>query len=139
MTRKKAEFLGIIKEVIEKDREVLFAYLYGSFVYVDLLGSDIDLAVYLKSADIKACIRKEEELTAALTIKLHTGKIDLRILNVLPLLLQYNILKEGIRLFVRDERERVDFETRVMERFFELKPYLDEYKQMLSLRIEEGV
>jgi len=54
-------------------------------------------------------------------------------------LLQYNILKEGILLFVRDERERVDFETRVMERFFELKPYLDEYKEMLSLRIEKGV
>jgi predicted nucleotidyltransferase len=139
MNGKKAKFLDMIKEVIERDQEVLFAYLYGSFVYADLLGSDIDLAVYLKSADIKACIRKEEELTSDLTIKLHTGKIDLRILNVLPLLLQYNILKEGIRLFVRDERERVDFETRVMERFFELKPYLDEYKQMLSLRIEEGV
>jgi len=139
MNGKKAKFLEMIKEVIERDQEVLFAYLYGSFVYADLLGGDIDLAVYLKSADIKTYVRKEEELTYNITIKLHAGKIDLRILNVLPLLLQYNILKEGILLFVRDERERVDFETRVMERFFELKPYLDEYKEMLSLRIEKGV
>ena len=78
MTRKKAEVLDIIKEIIEKDQEVLFAYLYGSSVYADLLGSDIDLAVYLKPADIKAYIRKEEELTATLAIKLHTDKIDLR-------------------------------------------------------------
>ena len=139
MNGKKAKFFEIIKEVIERDQEVLFAYLYGSFVYADLLIGDIDLAVYLKSADIKTYVRKEEELTYDITIKLHAGKIDLRILNVLPLLLQYNILKEGILLFVRDERERVDFETRVMERFFELKPYLDEYKEMLSLRIEKGV
>lgn len=105
MTRKKAEALDVIKKVIEEDQEVLFAYLYGSSVYADLPDSDIDLAVYLKSADIKACIRKEEELTTALAIKLHTNKIDLRILNVLPLLLQYNILKEGIPFFVRDQRE----------------------------------
>ena len=134
----KAKFLDMIRGVIGKEQEVLFAYLYGSFVYADLAGGDIDLAVYLRSADIKTCIRKEEELTFDLTIKLHTGRIDLRILNGLPLLLQYNILKEGILFFVRDERERVDFETKVMERFFELKPYLDEYKQMLSLRIKGG-
>lgn len=139
MTRKKAEALDVIKKVIEEDQEVLFAYLYGSSVYADLPDSDIDLAVYLKSADIKACIRKEEELTTALAIKLHTNKIDLRILNVLPLLLQYNILKEGIPFFVRDQRERVDFDTKVMNRFFELKPYIDEYNRMLLSRIEEGV
>jgi len=139
MTRKKTEVLDVVKEVIENDPEVLFAYQYGSSVYADLSGSDIDLAVYLKSADIKACIRKEEEFTAALAIKLHTDKIDLRILNVLPILLQYHILKEGILIFVRDEREKVDFETRVMERFFELKPYIDEYRQLSLLKIKGGI
>ena len=139
MTRRKAEVLDIIREVIEKDQEVLFAYLYGSYVYADLPGADIDLAVYLKIGDIKPCVKKEEELTAILAIKLHTERIDLRILNVSPFLLQYNILKERVLIFSRDEAERVDFETRVMERFFELKPYLDEYKRMLLLRIKEGI
>jgi len=54
-------------------------------------------------------------------------------------LLQYNVLEEGIPIFVRDESERVDFEIRVMNRFFELKPYLDEYDQMLSSRIKASV
>jgi len=135
--RKKDMLIDNIKEVVEKDREVLFAYLYGSSMFQSIpFDSDIDVAVYLKPSDIKSYIGKEEGLTSALIAKLHTDKIDLRILNAVPFLLQYNVLEEGIPIFVRDESERVDFEIRVMNRFFELKPYLDEYKRMLSLRIE---
>jgi predicted nucleotidyltransferase len=136
---KKNLLLNKIKEVLEKDKEVLFGYLYGSSTSQSIpVGSDIDVAVYLKPSAIKSYIRKEEELISALIAKLHNDKIDLRILNTLPFLLQYNILKEGIPIFVRDESERVDFEIRVMNRFFELKPYLDEYKRILSLRVEAG-
>jgi predicted nucleotidyltransferase len=136
---KKNLLLNKIKEVLEKDKEVLFGYLYGSSTSQSIpVGSDIDVAVYLKPSAIKSYIRKEEELISALIARLHNDKIDLRILNTLPFLLQYNILKEGIPIFVRDESERVDFEIRVMNRFFELKPYLDEYKRILSLRVEAG-
>jgi hypothetical protein len=137
--RRKGVLLNKIKEVAEKDREVLFAYLYGSSVMKSPpFDSDVDVAFYLMPSDMKSYVRKEEELTSALIAKLHNDKIDLRILNTLPFLLQYNIVKEGIPIFVRDESERVDFEIRVMNRFFELKPYLDEYKRMLSLRVEAG-
>jgi len=91
------------------------------------------------SNGVKEYIKKEKELTSTMITKLHTDRIDLRILNVSPFLLQYNIIKEGIPILIRDEAERVDFETRVMNRFFELKPHLDEYKQMLSLRIKAGI
>ena len=129
--------MDILKEVLEKGENILFAYLYGSYVHnLKDSGSDIDVAVYLKHSNLKEYIKEEEELTHILITKLHTDKIDLRILNTLPFLLQYQIIKEGIPVFVRDESERVDFETRVMNRFFELKPYLEEYKQMLSLRIK---
>jgi predicted nucleotidyltransferase len=138
--KNRTEILEILKRVMEKDQEVLFAYLYGSYVYnSDDFKSDIDVAVYLKPSDIKGYIKKEEELTINVVTKIHKDRIDLRILNVLPLLLQYNILKEGIPIFVRDERERVDFETRVMNRFFELKPYIDEYQQMSLLKIKAGI
>ena len=138
--RKKDILIDNIKEVVEKDREVMFAYLYGSSIFESIpFDSDIDVAVYLNPSNIKKYIKKEEELTTLLIAQLHSDKIDLRILNSSPFLLQYNILKEGILIFVRDEPERVDFEDRVMNRFFELKPYLDECKQMLSLRIKAGI
>jgi hypothetical protein len=138
--KNRTEIFDILKKVMEKDKEVLFAYLYGSYVQDSVhFQSDIDLGVYLKPSDIKEYIKKEEELTIELVTKIHMDRIDLRILNVLPLLLQYNILKDGIPIFVRDDKERVDFETRVMNRFFELKPYIDEYQRMLSLKIKAGI
>jgi predicted nucleotidyltransferase len=132
----KAALLKTLTEELEKDKEVLFAYLYGSYAYGPVSpGSDIDVAVYLKPSDMKKFIRKEQELTFTLATKVHNDRIDLRILNGSPFLLQYSVIKDGIPFFVRDAREKVDFETRVMNRFFELKPYLDEYKRMLSLKI----
>lgn len=131
--------INTIKKVIEKESEVLFAYLYGSSVYhAEVFGNDIDVAVYLKTLDMVGYLKKEEELTGALVTSLHNDRIDLKILNVSPFLLQYNVIKEGIQIFVRDELERVGFEVMVMNRFFELKPYLDEYRQMLSSRIRSG-
>ena len=125
-----------LRKVLEPDTDILFAYLYGSFVTdPDLLGSDIDVGVYLKHGDLNAYVEKEEKLTAFLVSHLHNDRIDLRIINTLPLLLKYNILRDGILIFSRDERERVDFETASMIRFFELKPSLDEYNRILSQRI----
>ena len=138
--KNRTEIFDILKEVMEKDKEVLFAYLYGSYAQDSIhFESDIDVAVYLKSADLKRYSKKEEELTIELVTRIHKDRIDLRILNVLPLLLQYHVLKDGIPIFVRDDKERVDFETRVMNRFFELKPYIDEYHRMLSLKIKAGI
>jgi predicted nucleotidyltransferase len=125
-----------LRKHLKPDTDILFAYLYGSFVTdPDLLESDIDVGVYLKPGDLTAYVRKEEQLTAFLVSHLHKDRIDLRIMNTLPLLLKYSILRDGILIFSRDERQRVDFEATSMIRFFELKPNLDEYNRILSQRI----
>lgn len=129
-----------LKEVLEKEEEILFAYLYGSYAYDSVLPeSDIDIAVFLKPSDIKKYLEIEKKILSSLIDKFHSDRIDLRILNGLPLLHQYNILKDGIPIFIRDEQARVDFDTRVMIRFFELKPYLEEYREMLYMRIKKGI
>jgi len=135
-TQNPSSLIEQLREALDREEGILFAYLYGSAVYdPNLAIGDIDVAVYLKPADMKEYISKEKELTAFLVSKLHTDEIDLRILNGLPLVLKYSILKDGKLLFSRDELQRVDFETSVMIRFLELKPYLDEYRLMLSQRI----
>lgn len=128
--------IKILQEVFEKNEGVQFAYLYGSVAMrAQTPGSDIDVAVYLKPMNINDFMRTEEELTFALIMRLHNDRIDLRVLNVLPFLMQYRVLKDGILIFSRNELERVDFETQVMIRFFEFKPYLDEYTRILSSKI----
>ena len=135
-TQNPSSLIEQLREALDREEGILFAYLYGSAVYdPNLAIGDIDVAVYLKPADMKEYISKEKELTAFLVSKLYTDEIDLRILNGLPLVLKYSILKDGKLLFSRDELQRVDFETSVMIRFLELKPYLDEYRLMLSQRI----
>jgi predicted nucleotidyltransferase len=100
-----------LRESLDQDQDILFAYLYGSAVYDPTQpGGDIDIAVYLKSSNREKYIKKEAELTAYLISQLDTDEIDLRILNVLPLILQYNILKHGTLFLCRDEMERTDFE-----------------------------
>jgi predicted nucleotidyltransferase len=131
-----ATLIEELRRLLEPDTDVLFAYLYGSSVNdPDLFQSDIDVGVYLKPGDLKEYVKKEEQLTAFLVSHLHNDRIDLRIINALPLLLNYSILRDGILIFSRDELERVDFDTTSMIKFFELKPYLDEYNRILSQRI----
>jgi len=125
-----------LRESLHDEKEISFAYLYGSAVYDPTLsGGDIDVAVYLKPSNMREYIKREAELTSLLIRQLAMDEIDLRILNALPLVLQYTILKEGTLILSRDEIQRTEFETSVMIRFFELKPYLDEYRLMLSQRI----
>jgi hypothetical protein len=71
-----------LKKILKKDREVLFAYLYGSYATnADHPGSDIDIAVYIEPSDIKNYVKKQEGLTTTLITELHNDHIDLRILN----------------------------------------------------------
>jgi hypothetical protein len=130
--------IKVLREVFEKNQQVQFAYLYGSVAMrAQTSRSDIDVAVYLKPMMINDFMRTEEQLTSALITRLHNDRVDLRVMNVLPFLMQYRVLRDGILIFSRNELERVDFETQVMIRFFELKPYLEEHTRMLSSKIRE--
>jgi len=132
--------IPVLKKLFKKDKDILFAYLYGSYASASAHpGSDIDIAVYLQPSGIKEYIKKQAELSAALITELHNDNIDLRILNTLPFLLKYKVLKEGIPILINDESARVEFEIATMNRFFELKPYLDEYNRMLLLRIQSSI
>lgn len=121
-----------IKKFLQKDTNILFAYLYGSYATQTALpDSDIDIAVYLKEGDMHYYLKKDEELLGSIP----NDKIDIRILNTMPLLLKFRVIKEGKVIFSQDEQKRVDFEIDVMDRYFELKPYIDEYEEFFKERI----
>jgi len=132
--------LKILREEMDRKPNILFSYLYGSYAY-DIIHSesDIDVAVYITPSEMNEYLKMEKRILSSLIDKIHTDKIDLRIINTLQLILQYQILKEGIPILIKDEQARVDFETQVMIRFFELKPYIDEYREMLLLRTQKDI
>lgn len=128
-----------VKEVLKKEGDVLFAYLFGSQATgLTYYESDIDLAVYLRPGEMKYYLKRDEELLSKLISSLETDQVDLKILNVSPLLLQFRIVSDGESTFVRDQQAKVDFETSVLYRYFEIKPFFDEYNRLIKEMIKRG-
>lgn len=100
---------------------------------------DIDIAVYLTKGDMRFYLKKEQDLVTRLMSIFGTHKVDLILLNVVPTLLQYRIVKSGKPIVSKDEIARTNYETRVMLRYFDLKPHLQEYDRQLYKRIKLGV
>lgn len=128
-----------LKEFFSKDKNVLFVYLYGSQSKgTGYSGSDIDLAIYLHPGSSREFyLQKDEEFLGELS--LIDKRIDARLLNVLPLILKYEIICQGEVIFSRDEKRRVDFETEILCQYFEMKPYFEEEHRLTIEKIKAGV
>ncbi len=130
---------GEIKNVLELDCDILFAYLFGSRAAGQAhFLSDIDVACFLEPGDMEYYLKKDKQLLGDLAVGLHTSKIDLVLLNAAPLVLQFKVISDGNIVFSRDEQGRVDYETNVLYRYFDLKPYLDEYHQLMRDRMKRA-
>ena len=120
-----------ICEVLQNQREVLFAYIFGSAVSGNTRkGSDIDVAVYLLPERREQFFDIRLELIEQLTRSLHR-EVDVIILNTAPPFLAYVVLKEGRRCFERDRGARIDFELNALNAYFDYKPVLEQYHNHL--------
>lgn len=118
----------------EGQKDVLFCYLFGSLAYRNFTSkSDIDVAVYLDRNRCKDLFKKRLNLITALS-KLLRKEVDVIILNdISSVFFEYVILKEGELIFERDENERIEFEMKVLNQYFDFKPIMERYNQrMLS-------
>lgn len=130
---------GILAElnaVLEKDPDILFAYLFGSTASgLDHPYSDLDIACYVQDGDDEYYHRKDKELTESVPDTVGGRKIDLRLLNTMPMLLKFEVVRYGQDLFVRDRSAKVDFETTILYRYFDMKPLLLLYYSLLEEKI----
>jgi len=115
---------------------VNFAYMFGSTVRGDANElSDYDIAVMLdESLSKKDMLYMELDLISELTRVLKSDKIDLVVLNDAPLLLKYNIIKNG-HVLKSDETKRVAFEIGVMSRYLDERYYIKRHTDMILQRI----
>lgn len=117
--------------------KVVFAYLFGSTAHEQThADSDIDIAVFLEPAEAKALLAVETELDVKLDAALPEQRVDLIIVNVAPIIIQYNAIIEGEVIFSRDEQRRIDFETSTLYRYYDLKPFLDEEKRLILEKLK---
>jgi len=112
------DLIALLSEGLEKEEEVLFAYLFGSMA-TDKAGpnSDIDIAVYLKNDSLDTQLRLITGLS-----KLTGGEVDLLILNrVKNLYLLDEIFRSNHLL--KDHDLRIDFEVRKEHEILDFKAH----------------
>lgn len=122
-----------------KENSVELVYLFGSFAQ-DTAGplSDIDFAILLSTKNKQDYQELRLFFINALMRILHRNDLDVVLLNEAPAALRFNIIKNGRLLYVDDERERIDFESRTIIDYIDTNPLRQEYNEYLFKNIKEG-
>jgi len=132
------------KEMIEKlagyfnkQAEIKVAYLFGSMAKgrVGRL-SDVDIAIFIDER-LERNKRNDLQLKilSDLIALLNTDKIDIVVMNELPILMRYNIIKNGIIL--KDDEERAKIEAKILSEYLDRKYYIDRHTKIALKRIAE--
>lgn len=119
-----------IRPIFEKDKDILFAYVFGSQVIGRTnFESDVDVAVYLDEKRVKDFFEKRLKLMGDLE-GIFKKQTEVVILNeIRSIFFKFVIIKEGKVIFERDHLKRVDFELKTMEDYYDYQPFLEKYNQ----------
>jgi len=118
------QILNILKKYFANKPEVTIAYLFGSCARDERQPfSDIDIAVFVNKEPPKEEILKYRVgLTADLISLLKSNRVDVVCLNSAPPLLTHRVIRDGIIICNKDEKVKVSFEVRSLQRYIDTKP-----------------
>ena len=113
-----------------RERGVAAVYLFGSVARGESRpGSDLDVAVLLEPAPERGAYESLRlDLRAELESRLGQ-EIDFVVLNHAPPDLVHRVLRDAVLVIEPDPLARVRFEVRARNEYWDLKPYLDEYRR----------
>ncbi len=118
------------KNILIEYKDIIFAYIFGSYAQNKIReDSDIDIAIYLKNKlDIDTYLEIKMELSEATK-----REVDVVILNDATPLLKYEIYKNNILLFTRDETIESNYKVKTLFEYDDMKKYLDlSYNKMIE-------
>jgi len=117
-----------VKEFLGKQEHVKVAYLFGSYAQGrEGPLSDVDIAVLLderlsKSERFDLMLKLITKISAILGIR-EADRLDVVVMNDSPLVLNYNIIKDGKIILCKDELTRARFEFETMRRRLDMEYY----------------
>jgi predicted nucleotidyltransferase len=133
----KKEIVDIIKNYFGGNKLVCAVYLFGSRARGDGDDlSDIDLGVLFNR-------KKVDNLDLRLQFESEIGQktereVDVCDIEEVELLFAYRILSEGVLVYTSDEDRRIDFEVRLMQNYFDMKSFFEEYYEKVRRLAKEG-
>lgn len=125
----KDEITQRLKKILLEEKEILFAYLHGSFLEENKFN-DIDAALYIDDKIIAQISVVDFEISLSLKIeKIIKLPVDIKLLNKAPLAFKYQA-SCGYLLFSRDETKKEEFLCKTWSEYFDFLPlsrlYLNE-------------
>lgn len=129
----------LLSEFFNKKEYVELAYLFGSTAEgTEGPLSDIDIGVYLSSKLTKGeRIEKRLELIGELSTLLKNDHVDLLVMNDAAPVINFEVIRPNVPLFVRNEDLKLDVEQYVMSRYLDRKYHEDFLNRELLKRIRE--
>ncbi|MBU0573806.1 MAG: nucleotidyltransferase domain-containing protein [Candidatus Margulisiibacteriota bacterium] len=109
---------------LEKEADVITAYLYGSRAEgAARENSDIDIAILLDEKQTpQTPYGRDVNLARQLEKIFFPLKVDIRILNHASPFFRFQVIKKGKVIHSKDENQRADFEGTTRNKYFDLKP-----------------
>ncbi len=118
----------IIKEMasrIKKRKNIIFAYIFGSFVRDDEF-SDIDIGIFCKKLENIDPLSFEFELEKDIN-SITKFPVDVRIINHAPVSFVFAVIKEGLLVKDEDPNKRADFEGMIFKKYADFAIYRKRY------------
>ncbi len=128
------KMLKMLRKELQSNKKILFAYLFGSFATYPNYARDIDIAVFVNG---RISRNFERKLSSSLSKKVKKD-IDVFVLNEMPLLFLSEVFRTGVLLFSRNERKRIEFETKKLTEVQEFNDLIEYYNLMRCKRYEAG-
>ena len=126
----KEKLVAEISLYLEKNfKEIVAAYLYGSFVTA-VFFSDIDLGILTKN-DIEKTLNFELDLENQLE-RIVKYPVDVRVLNRAPLSFCQNVIRHKKVILDRKPNLRADFEGQILKQYFDVAYFQRRYLQEVT-------
>ena len=113
-----------LTQIVSKQEEVLFAFIFGSFQ--DSAGNmpfrDIDIGVFIKDTDPKEAVYYALDLSRQLSSSI-SYPVDVRIINEASIPFLFHVI-QGKLIVNKDDDLTSDFMENVIRRYLDMKPLL---------------
>lgn len=126
-----------IKEIFKSNESILVAYLFGSQVRGTANSySDIDIAVLFDSKTKEGSYMDKQISVMNTLSKVLNKEVDVVVFNKAPLFLKYHILKEGLKVYEKPDRNEHSFEALAIVQYFDFLPIKQRIEEAMLAKIK---
>ena len=132
----KKEVMDKIRKIVSEFDYVSAAYVFGSYIHNDDFN-DIDVALLISNelnpyVSFKFAMMVARELERQIKPRF---EFDVKILNHSPIEFQYEVLKTGEVVFLRDRTENIEYESKAISNYLDFQTTAEYINKKFLVRV----